>query len=92
MIFNSCNLLKIEGEFSSFDGALRYFLGNFRLPGEAQCIDRIMEAFASKLAKSLGTGRPFKTPDSVFILSFSTIMLNTDLHNPQIPVNKKMTK
>jgi Sec7-like guanine-nucleotide exchange factor len=30
------------------DHALRYFLSKFRLPGEAQKIDRIMEVFAAK--------------------------------------------
>lgn len=30
---------------------IRYFLSKFRLPGEAQKIDRIMEAFASKYCK-----------------------------------------
>lgn len=29
-----------SGEHSSFDAALRLFLGEFRLPGESQCIDR----------------------------------------------------
>ena len=29
-----------SGENSSFDAALRMFLGEFRLPGESQCIDR----------------------------------------------------
>ena len=55
-------------------------------------IDRLMEAFASRLFTFLGRGKPFETADAAFILSFSTIMLNTDLHNPQIPVAKKMTK
>lgn len=35
----------------SFSGALRLFLSRFRLPGEAQCIDRLMEAFATRLYK-----------------------------------------
>jgi brefeldin A-resistance guanine nucleotide exchange factor 1 len=77
---------------SHFDKALRLFLGHFRLPGEAQCIDRLMEAFANKLFDNLGPGKPFASADAAFILSFSTIMLNTDLHNPQIPHNKRMTK
>lgn len=81
-----------SGKYSSFDRALRTFLGHFRLPGEAQCIDRLMEAFAGKLFEHLGPNRPFKSADSAFILAFSTIMLNTDLHNPGIPQNKKMTK
>ena len=31
-----------------FVSALRLFLSNFRLPGEAQKIDRLMEKFASR--------------------------------------------
>jgi len=77
---------------ASFDHALRTFLGYFRLPGEAQCIDRLMEAFAQKLFRDLGQNNPFATGDAAFILSFSTIMLNTDLHNPNLPDAKRMTK
>lgn len=33
----------------SFDASLRLFLGSFRLPGESQCIDRLMEAFSVHL-------------------------------------------
>ena len=76
----------------SFSTALRNFLGHFRLPGEAQCIDRLMEAFAIKLFADLGEGKPFASSDAAFILAFSTILLNTDLHNPQIQDIKRMTK
>lgn len=51
-----------------------------------------MEAFAGHLYEHLGPGRPFANADAAYILAFSTIMLNTDLHNPQIPQSKKMTK
>ncbi len=51
-----------------------------------------MEAFAGRLFEQLDPGKPFANADAVFILSFSTIMLNTDLHNPHIAANKKMTK
>jgi brefeldin A-resistance guanine nucleotide exchange factor 1 len=74
----------------SFDEALRSFLARFRLPGEAQCIDRLMEAFAKRLFEQVGPGNPFANADAVFILAFSTIMLNTDLHNPQIQDSKRM--
>ena len=50
-----------------------------------------MEAFSKKLFADLGKNNPFATADAAFILSFSTIMLNTDLHNPGIALNKKMT-
>jgi len=36
-----------------FDDALRKFLAAFRLPGEAQKIDRIMHAFASQVSYSI---------------------------------------
>ena len=50
-----------------------------------------MEAFSKKLYRDLGQNNPFASADAAFILSFSTIMLNTDLHNPGIPQNKRMT-
>jgi golgi-specific brefeldin A-resistance guanine nucleotide exchange factor 1 len=34
---------------TSFVEALRLFLGQFRLPGEARCIDRLMEAFSTRI-------------------------------------------
>ena len=118
----------------SFSDALRSFLSRFRLPGEAQCIDRLMESFANRLYEvsrsdslrcdddqaveetmldppctnepSTRSGNldppaameeeddisfPFRSADAAFILSFSTIMLNTDLHNPNMKDEKRMT-
>mmetsp|Transcript_58738 Transcript_58738/g.137076 ORF Transcript_58738/g.137076 Transcript_58738/m.137076 type:complete len:1749 (+) Transcript_58738:59-5305(+) len=70
------------------DFALRAFLSTFRLPGEAQKIDRMMEKFAEKFCQdNPGT---FTTADCAYVLSFSLIMLQTDLHNPGI--KKKMSK
>ena len=57
---------------------LRKFI--FRLPGEAQQIDRVMDAFAEHYCQQNPT--IFEEPDTCFILSFSIIMLNTALHNP----------
>eukprot|EP00913_Durusdinium_trenchii_P006788 g6380.t1 len=134
--------------------ALRLFLATFRLPGEAQCIERLMESFAEAYFRSQpvadgagaaseekpqnplavtrwvprerseeadrdardagraggpedGAGEervarvsavnamrqeptrvPMASSDTIFILAFSIIMLNTDLHNPG--VKKKM--
>ena len=75
----------------SFVKALRSFLGYFRLPGEAQCIDRLMEAFSKKLFFDLGVGKPFASSDAAFVLAFSTIMLQTDLHNQNV-TTKRMTR
>ena len=75
-----------------FASALRTFLHKFRLPGEAQQIDRLMDAFSKEYYKQQGRKRVFKDADAVFVLAFSTIMLNTDLHNPNIKNKRKMTR
>jgi len=80
-------LLNFQGD--EFDKALRKFMLTFKLPGEAQKIERILESFAAKYYSQY-KGKIFRSKDCVFILSFSTIMLNTDLHNPS--VTKKMTQ
>ncbi|CAG5865256.1 unnamed protein product, partial [Menidia menidia] len=69
-----------------FVSALRAFLEGFRLPGEAQKIDRLMEKFAARyLEQTL-----FASADTAYVLAYSIIMLTTDLHSPQ--VKNKMTK
>lgn len=73
------------------DVAIRLFLAGFRLPGESQKIDRMMEKFAERFYSSCTPGL-FPSADTAFILSFSIIMLQTDLHNPSIPEEKRMTK
>ncbi|OBS69422.1 hypothetical protein A6R68_02040 [Neotoma lepida] len=62
--------------------ALRQFLWSFRLPGEAQKIDRMMEAFAARYC--LCNPGVFRSTDTCYVLSFSIIMLNTGLHNPNV--------
>ncbi len=78
-------------EENPFDEALRAFLLEFRLPGEAQCIDRLMEAFAKYYFEQAKGNHPFINPDAAFVLSFSIIMLNTDLHNPNVRDDRRMT-
>ncbi|KAL7423835.1 GDP/GTP exchange factor for ARF [Cryptotrichosporon argae] len=71
----------------SIADAMRELLETFRLPGEAQPIARITETFAEHFFS-------FQPPeiasqDAVYVLAYSVIMLNTDLHNPQN--RKRMT-
>jgi brefeldin A-inhibited guanine nucleotide-exchange protein len=73
-----------------FDQAIRLFVGGFRLPGEAQKIDRMMEKFAERYY--IQNRDVFASADQAFILAFSTIMLQTNLHNTAIAADKKMTK
>ena len=73
-----------------FDDAIRHYLSGFRLPGEAQKIDRLMEKFAERYTSH--NPDVFPSADTAFILAYSVIMLQTDAHNPSIKPEKKMTK
>lgn len=66
----------------------RKFLAGFRLPGEAQKIDRLMEKFAERYVSC--NPESFKSADVAYVLAYSVIMLNTDAHNPM--VKNKMSK
>uniref|UniRef100_A0A3P9N9M1 ARF guanine nucleotide exchange factor 2 n=1 Tax=Poecilia reticulata TaxID=8081 RepID=A0A3P9N9M1_POERE len=73
-----------------FVSALRTFLEGFRLPGEAQKIDRLMEKFAARYLECNQGQTMFASADTAYVLAYSIIMLTTDLHSPQ--VKNKMTK
>ncbi|KAL6997715.1 Brefeldin A-inhibited guanine nucleotide-exchange protein 5 [Sarracenia purpurea var. burkii] len=74
------DFMKFSG--MKFDSAIREFLRGFRLPGEAQKIDRIMEKFAERYcADNPGL---FKNADTAYVLAYAVIMLNTDAHNPMV--------
>jgi brefeldin A-resistance guanine nucleotide exchange factor 1 len=88
------------------DESLRLLLNYFRLPGEAQQIDRIVSTFNERYiecqdavnenidslneeGKDEEEEKVLPDSDAMYVLSFSIIMLNTDLHNPN--VKKPMT-
>ena len=70
--------------------ALRMFLDTFRLPGEAQQIDRIMETFAQHAYEQTTEHDLLINPDVTYCVCFSIIMLNTDLHNPNMKPERRM--
>ena len=76
--------------FDSLDAdvALRRMLFTFKLPGEAQKIDRIMRGWAQVYFKSNSSGL-FHSSLTLHVLSFALLMLNTDAHTAE--VNNKMT-
>ena len=83
------------GPGATLDGALRVLLRKFRLPGEAQCIDRVMEGFARafKKANPPESAEPWPySEDAAYVLSFSLVMLNTDLHSQNIKDADRMTR
>lgn len=93
-LFDFCGLRVDEG--------LRIMLKAFRLPGEAQQIERVVELFADAFVSCQnsadggvvaqeGQDPVVLDANAVFLLSFSIIMLNTDLHNPQIKRHMDLT-
>lgn len=72
----------------NLDTALRLFLETFRLPGESQKIQRVLEAFSERYYEQ--SPQILANKDAALLLSYSLIMLNTDQHNVQ--VKKKMTE
>ncbi|KAL3840554.1 hypothetical protein ACJIZ3_025145 [Penstemon smallii] len=72
----------------NLDIALRLFLETFRLPGESQKIQRVLEAFSERYYEQ--STQILANKDAALLLSYSLIMLNTDQHNVQ--VKKKMTE
>lgn len=75
------------------DAALRNFQTNFRMPGEAQKIEHLTRAFSnqylfcnSQLCHSLFAC----AQDTIEVLSYAIILLNTSLHNPNVKVLDRM--
>ncbi|XVN43531.1 MAG: T4SS guanine nucleotide exchange effector RalF [Candidatus Rickettsia vulgarisii] len=79
---------QIDFKDKPFTSALREYLQTFKLPGEAQKIDRLVEAFSAKYYKDNNT-QDIDGKDAAYLLAFQSIMLNSDLHKPGI--KNKMT-
>ncbi|XP_022801805.1 IQ motif and SEC7 domain-containing protein 1-like isoform X1 [Stylophora pistillata] len=71
------------------DEALRVYQTSFRLPGEAQKIEKLMLEFASRYV-SCNPVDEKGALDTILILAFAIVMLNTDLHSPN--VKRRMTE
>ncbi|PWY90653.1 guanyl-nucleotide exchange factor [Aspergillus heteromorphus CBS 117.55] len=71
-----------------FVDSLRQFLQNFRLPGEAQKIDRFMLKFAERYVTQ--NPNAFANADTAYVLAYSVILLNTDQHSAKIK-GRRMT-
>ncbi|CAG8894953.1 unnamed protein product [Penicillium egyptiacum] len=72
-----------------FVESLRSFLQHFRLPGEAQKIDRFMLKFAERYTTQ--NPNAFANADTAYVLAYSVILLNTDQHSTKMK-GRRMTK
>ena len=61
------------------------------MPGEAQKIERLMEIFSHRyVVCNPDMAGKLSNTDSIFILAFAIILLNTDLHTPNLKQEKRM--
>ncbi len=82
------SLFHFEGK--RIDEALRNLLGSFRLPGESQLIERIVTVFTEEYCSS-STLSAVADKDAAFVLTYGIIMLNTDLYNPNVREQNRMS-
>eukprot|EP01117_Protostelium_nocturnum_P008079 TRINITY_DN287_c0_g1_i1.p1 TRINITY_DN287_c0_g1~~TRINITY_DN287_c0_g1_i1.p1 ORF type:complete len:894 (+),score=319.39 TRINITY_DN287_c0_g1_i1:253-2934(+) len=78
----------IEFKDLPIDEGLRLFLSHFTIPGEAQKIGRILNAFAERYASC---NVDLFTPDLALLVAFALLMLNTDAHN-RVMKSERMRK
>ena len=74
-----CHHLKFRN--IEFDKALRLLMSKFRLPGEAQQIERVIWEFAQAFFEA--NNDLYDNADELFPLAYAIIMLATDAHNPK---------
>ena len=87
-----CYISLLDFTGLTLDQALRTFLSDsgFRLPGEAQKIDRLLSAFSDAYVKD--NPNSVRDADAAYTLTFALVMLNTDAHNPNLDQKKSNTK
>ncbi|KAK9446968.1 uncharacterized protein V1518DRAFT_407507 [Limtongia smithiae] len=71
--------------------ALRLLCARIYLRGEAQHIERILEAFAVRWCHC-NPKHNFYSTDAAYTLAYSIVLLNTDLHYTDSSVQRKMTR
>ncbi|XP_023320558.1 IQ motif and SEC7 domain-containing protein 1 [Eurytemora carolleeae] len=87
----TCFAAEVDLSGTQVDSALRKFQTYFRMPGEAQKIERLMEVFSQRYCTcNPNIASKLHSPDTIFILAFAIILLNTDLHTPSLKPEKRM--
>ena len=63
---------------------MRVLLRQFTLPGESQVVERIVETFGVTYFGQNREGGIFLNSDAVYSFSYLLMMLQSNLHNPQV--------
>ncbi|CAJ0953354.1 unnamed protein product [Ranitomeya imitator] len=87
----SCVVDEMDFSNMELDEALRKFQAHIRVQGEAQKVERLIEAFSQRYCMcNPDIVQQFHNPDTIFILAFAVILLNTDMYSPSIKPDRKM--
>ncbi|XP_077296946.1 brefeldin-resistant Arf-GEF family protein schizo isoform X2 [Arctopsyche grandis] len=87
-----CFVSELDLSGMQVDVALRKFQAYFRMPGEAQKIERLVEVFSRRYCLcNPDLVQRLRTHDTIFVLAFAIIMLNTDLHTPNLKPESRMS-
>uniref|UniRef100_UPI003AAAADDF IQ motif and Sec7 domain ArfGEF 1a isoform X3 n=1 Tax=Centroberyx gerrardi TaxID=166262 RepID=UPI003AAAADDF len=86
-----CVVDEMDFQGMELDEALRKFQNHIRVQGEAQKVERLIEAYSQRYCICNPTVvRQFRNPDTIFILAFAIILLNTDMYSPNVKPERKM--
>uniref|UniRef100_A0A672RZ51 IQ motif and Sec7 domain ArfGEF 1 n=1 Tax=Sinocyclocheilus grahami TaxID=75366 RepID=A0A672RZ51_SINGR len=86
-----CVVDELDFSVMELDEALRKFQAQIRVQGEAQKVERLIEAFSQRYCIcNPDVVRQFRNPDTIFILAFAIILLNTDMYSPNVKLERKM--
>ncbi|KAM6925387.1 IQ motif and SEC7 domain-containing protein 2-like [Xenentodon cancila] len=87
----NCVLDEMDFSGMDLDDALRKFQAQIKVQGEAQRVERLVEAFSQRYCVCNPVLiRQFQNPDTIFILAFAIILLNTDMYSPNVKPERKM--
>ncbi|XP_076848712.1 IQ motif and SEC7 domain-containing protein 3 isoform X2 [Brachyhypopomus gauderio] len=86
-----CVVDEMDFSMLELDAALRKFQAHVRVQGEAQKVERLIEAFSQRYCMcNPDVVQQFHNPDTIFILAFAIVLLNTDMYSPNIKPERKM--
>ncbi|XP_077073845.1 IQ motif and Sec7 domain ArfGEF 1a isoform X2 [Siphateles boraxobius] len=86
-----CVVDELDFSGMELDEALRKFQAQIRVQGEAQKVERLIEAYSQRYCIcNADVVRQFRNPDTIFILAFAIILLNTDMYSPNVKLERKM--
>ncbi|KAL1020560.1 hypothetical protein UPYG_G00001690 [Umbra pygmaea] len=86
-----CVVDELDFSGMDLDDALRKFQAQIKVQGEAQKVERLIEAFSQRYCVCNPVLiRQFQNPDTIFILAFAIILLNTDMYSPNVKPERKM--